>query len=250
MEERRDAIVELVNRRGSVTFAQLKAAFPNVSDMTLRTDLKALDQSRRIVRVHGGARSVELVVGTDDLLGRRLVRNPAAKELIARKAVGLLRPDSAFFLDSGSTATALARLVPDERYLIFTNSLSCATELARLERAQVSLPGGVLNRYSLSLCGSRSIEVLGELSFDLCFLGVTSYHPDAGFSCGMEEEARLKRAAMARAERVVVLMDSGKVGFRRTFSICGLDEVDILISDGGLPPDFLDACHENGVEVL
>ena len=54
MEQRRNAIVELVNREGSLSFVQLKEAFPSVSEMTLRTDLKALDQARRVVRVHGG----------------------------------------------------------------------------------------------------------------------------------------------------------------------------------------------------
>ena len=64
MEQRRNQIVELVNRKGSISFAQLKEAFPSVSEMTLRTDLKALDEARRVVRVHGGAKSVEQVVGT------------------------------------------------------------------------------------------------------------------------------------------------------------------------------------------
>ena len=56
MEQRRNQIVELVNRKGSISFAQLKEAFPSVSEMTLRTDLKALDEARRVVRVHGGVK--------------------------------------------------------------------------------------------------------------------------------------------------------------------------------------------------
>ena len=75
MEQRRNAIVQLVNREGSLSFAQLKQAFPSVSEMTLRTDLKALDQARRVVRVHGGVKSVEVVVGTDDQLSLRTARN-------------------------------------------------------------------------------------------------------------------------------------------------------------------------------
>ena len=70
MEQRRNAIVELVNREGSLSFVQLKEAFPSVSEMTLRTDLKALDQARRVVRVHGGVKSVEVVVGTDGRIPR------------------------------------------------------------------------------------------------------------------------------------------------------------------------------------
>ena len=86
-----------------------KEAFPSVSEMTLRTDLKALDQARRVVRVHGGVKSVEVVVGTDDQFGRRTARNAAEKQIIAEKAATLLRPNTTVFLDSGSTATAVAR---------------------------------------------------------------------------------------------------------------------------------------------
>ena len=119
MEQRRNQIVELVNRKGSISFAQLKEAFPSVSEMTLRTDLKALDEARRVVRVHGGVKSVEQVVGTDDLLSRRAARNAEAKQIIAEKAIALLRPNTTLFLDSGSTATAVARCIPDQPMLIY-----------------------------------------------------------------------------------------------------------------------------------
>ena len=126
MEQRRNQIVELVNRKGSISFAQLKEAFPSVSEMTLRTDLKALDEARRVVRVHGGVKSVEQVVGTDDLLSRRSARNAEAKQIIAEKATALLRPNTTLFLDSGSTATAVARCIPDQPMLIYTSGLSKA----------------------------------------------------------------------------------------------------------------------------
>ena len=89
MEIRRNAIVELVNKYGTVSFSQIKEQFSNVSEMTLRTDLKALDEAKEIVRIHGGAKSVQLVIGTDDYLTRRAVRNIQAKQEIAKKALKL-----------------------------------------------------------------------------------------------------------------------------------------------------------------
>ena len=249
MENRRNAIVELVNSKGNISFAQLKEAFPKVSEMTLRTDLKALDQMRKIVRVHGGAKSVNVVIGTDGLLGLRTARNADAKEIIAQKAVQLLRPNTTFYLDSGSTTTALARLVPDDSYLIFTNSVSCVTELSRLKVPRVTMPGGVLNRYSMSLCGTQSIQAVQKTNFDLMFLGVTSYADGLGFSCGVEEESFLKQSVMRRSEQVVVLMDSSKIGLKSTYTICDLEDVDIVISDGNLPDAFLEACRRHNVTV-
>jgi DeoR family transcriptional regulator of aga operon len=250
MKARREGIVRLVNNEGDVTFAQVKRAFPDVSEMTLRTDLKTLDEARRIVRTHGGARSVEFVVGTDDLILSRTTRNVEAKEEMARKAAKLVRPDSTIFLDSGSSTTTLARQMADVRSIIFTNSLTCVAELARLERARCIVVGGNLNRYSMSLNGSKTIEDVSALSIDLLFLGVTSYHPSVGFSCGSDEEAALKRALIARAEKTVVLMDSSKAGRKSTFRICLLSDVDAIVSDGRLPDDLLKSCADAEVEVL
>lgn len=250
MQERREKIVELVNRLGTVSFAQLKAAFPDVSEMTLRTDLKTLDEERRLVRVHGGAKSVEVVVGTDDFLLRRALRCAPEKAQIAQKTLALLRPDMTIYLDSGSTTTALARLIPDERFQIFTSSLSCANELLRLTKARVFLPGGFVNRYSQSLCGIEAVRTVSRINFDLALIGTTSFSDKTGFSCGMEEEAQLKRAVIAQAEQSYVLMDAGKVGLTSTFSFATLDEVDGIVSDDGLPAALADACRACGKQVL
>lgn len=145
MEQRRNQIVELVNAKAALALPSSRKLSPSVSEMTLRTDLKALDEARRVVRVHGGVKSVEQVVGTDDLLSRRSARNAEAKQIIAEKAAALLRPNTTLFLDSGSTATAVARCIPDQPMLIYTSGLSCAMELAKLEKPHVSLPGGSLN---------------------------------------------------------------------------------------------------------
>lgn len=249
MEQRRNAIVKLVDSQGSISFSQLKAAFPQVSEMTLRTDLKALDQAKRIVRIHGGAKSIEQVIGTDDLLGRRMTRNMSAKEQIAEKAVKLLHPNTTIYLDSGSTTTALAHAIPDESYLIFTNGLSCAMELARLTAPTVFVPGGTLNRYSMSVCGIQAIQEMRMVNFNMMFLGVTCYSQDVGFTCGVEMEAKLKQTVLHRSEQVAVLMDSSKVGRKSTFTICDLPDVDIIISDGALQPEFLEECRRHNVTV-
>lgn len=250
MEARRSGIVEMVNSEGSVSFSQIKMAFPQVSEMTLRTDLKNLDEEHLIIRVHGGARSVGYVIGTDDLLDNRIARKAEEKVLIAGKAVELLRPDTTIFLDSGSSTTALARAMPDIRILVFTNSITVAAELSRLERIQAFVIGGRLNRFSMSLHGSQAIDSIKKLSFDQLFLGVTSYQQGGGLTCGSDEEAALKRACIQQSDQVVALMDSSKIGRRSTFSICDLDSVDVVVSDDNVPDDFRSACSSAEVELL
>ena len=183
VEGRRSAIAAYINEMSSVTFGQIKEAFPDVSDMTIRTDLKALDEAKKIVRVHGGAKSVETVIGNDDLLGKRAVQNVDAKQVIAEKAAGFVRENMTIFVDSGSTTTLLAAQFPDVRCLIITNSISCAVEFARLKKARVYVTGGQLNRNSLSLTGTSAVTELLQIHFDLAFLGATSYRSDTGFTC-------------------------------------------------------------------
>lgn len=250
MVQRRNEIVEFINQKGNVSFSQIKTAFPNVSEMTLRTDLKALDEANRIIRIHGGAKSVQVVIGTDDFLNRRSVRNISEKQEIAEKALTLVRPDNIIYLDSGSTTTALARIFPDQPNLIFTTGLTCATELANLEHPMVNIPGGKLNRYSMSVCGFPAIKELEGVNFDQAFIGVTCYSPETGFTCAGNDEAILKQTAMHQSGQNIILMDSSKVGIKNTFSICRLKDVDIVISDGHLPESFLEDCKRYHVEVL
>ena len=250
MEIRRNAIAELVNKKGTVSFSQIKAEFSDVSEMTLRTDLKALDAAKQIVRVHGGAKSVQLVIGTDDFLNRRAVRNIESKQEIAKKALELILPDTAIFLDSGSTTTQLAKVFPDQSNLICTTGLSCATELSSLSNPTIVIPGGKLNRYSISVYGTSAIREIEQINFHQTFLGVTGFSMKTGFTCGNSEEALLKRTAIRQAEQTIVLMDASKTGIKSTYSICDLSEVDMIISDGMLPEELIRECERQGVTVI
>lgn len=247
MDERRDAIVALVNEKSNITFAELKKRFPQVSDMTIRTDLKALDEAKRIVRVHGGAKSVEQVIGNDDLLGKRAVRNVEAKQLIAEKAIKLVRPNTTVFIDSGSTTTLMANLFPDEQCVIFTNSLSCGIELSKLTKARVYMVGGLLNRNSLSVVGYSALKEMDPVNYDMAFLGATSYDDQLGFTCESAEDNAIKRMAISKSVQNIILMDASKLGRRGSFTIGQLNEVTDVVMDGNVPDDFRQSCVRNNV---
>ncbi|MCM1245232.1 MAG: DeoR/GlpR family DNA-binding transcription regulator [Roseburia sp.] len=250
MEQRRKLIVDFINEKGNITFAQLEKQFPAVSPMTLRTDLKSLDEAKKIVRIHGGAKSVEVVLGTDDYIGRRAVRNVAEKEKIVEKAVALIKPNTSVFLDSGSTTTALAKIWPDQPNFIFTNSMTCAVELSKLKHPAIVMLGGELNKYSMSVCGMQTAESVRSFNFDLAFLGVTSYASDAGFSCEVSMEAHLKQAVFKQAAEKIILMDSSKLDKKSTFHICRLEETDLVIADENVPEAFCAECEKAGVQLL
>ena len=96
---------------------------------------------------------------------------------------------------------------------------------------------------------TAAIRELEQVNFHQTFLGVTGYSMKAGFTCGNNEEAMLKRTAIEQAEQVVVLMDSSKTDVKSTYTICGLADVDVIISDGQLPEDFLVECEIHHITV-
>lgn len=250
MNQRRDRIAELINKEGTVSFSRLKAAFPNISEMTLRNDLKALDKDNRIVRVHGGARSIGVIIGADIAYDIRAAQNTAEKRLIAQKALKLLTPGLSIFLDSGSTAIEIARHFPDDSYMIFTSGINCALELTKLTNARAHLIGGELNRYNLSVNGIRSINEIEHLNFNMAFLGTTGFSLERGFTCAVEAENELKRAIIRKADKVVVLMDSRKVGIVNTFTFASPNEISTIISDDKLDEEIKKTLEANGTEVL
>lgn len=250
MEARRKQIVELVNREGNVSFSMLMSQFKPISEMTLRRDLEFLDKTGSIVRVHGGAKSVDVVIGTDDLLLKRSVRNIEAKKLIAKKAVELLRVNTAIYLDSGSTTTLLARHIQDNAYMIFTSGITCVQEMLHLDKVQIHVVGGKVNRASQSTCSSKSLDYLDNTNFQTAFLGVTGFTPEHGFTCGTEDECELKRAVIRNTDIVVALMDSAKVGVVGTFTYAMLKDVNIVVSDDALDKRTKSTLEDAGVIVL
>ena len=125
MDQRRNEIVEFVNENQTVTFTQLKEKFPSVSEMTLRTDLKYLDQAKRIVRIHGGAKSMDVVSGNDDVLKLRYGRNVNEKKEIAQKALSFVEPAKTIFVDSGSTTTMLAHVLNNQNNIFLLLNTIC-----------------------------------------------------------------------------------------------------------------------------
>ena len=250
MLERRQKITALVNEKGLVTFQELTHAFPQVSEMTLRKDLKYLDETQQLVRVHGGARSIETVVGADVPLKHRMTQNMDKKKQIAQKAAALVQPGAAVFLDSGSTCAELARVFPDVQGLVFTGGLHCLNELSRLKNPEVHVLGGVLNKDSLSVRDPRIARDMASVNLNCAFVSVNGYSPEAGFTCRSETRREMEQAIISRADKVVVLMDSQKVGAVSPFTICGPEDIDVIISDDELDADVRAALEAAGVTVL
>lgn len=250
--ERQDTIVRIVNERGTVSIAELQSDFDDdVSNMTLRRDLELLDRQNRIVRIHGGARSVMSSIGAED---NYLLRNTVFreyKEVIAAKAAALLKPNTCVFLDSGTTVTKFCEFIKDDlQLLIYTSGLTCAMELKRLEHSEIYLLGGRLNKVSYATYGSDALDSIKDVHFNIAFIGSTGFCPEYGFTCENSDDARIKREAIQKSDKCVVLLDSSKIGRSSTYTFASIKEINVVVSDAHLDEDTKNLFRNADIEVI
>ena len=250
VDGRRQEIVDLVNREGKIDFASLKKHFPDVSDVTLRKDLKYLDSTLQIVRVHGGAKSLPTAIGTVDNFYTRSAKHIEEKKMIAEKAVQLLRPNHALFVGSGSTCTELCKVLPDLPLQVFTDGLVTALELSKLPHIEATILGGEVNTNDVRASGPKVFEDLRQLHFDFAFLGTDGCRSDYGFVCCSPHSAALFQTLAKRSDKLVVLMDHSKVNAARAARNISASQVDVVVSDGMLDNAVMKSLSQAGVTIL
>ncbi len=250
-EERRRAIEQLVSTRGEASLSELEELFPDISTMTLRRDLIYLEKMGIVRRTRGGAISVTRINKPyEDTFSRRAQRDVVAKRAICREAIGLLSPDSAVFLDSGSTLMHFAQMLPDENFLVITTGPNIALELAAKQKPEVLLLGGRLRRNTLSVSGAWAVSALENLNIDIAFMATSGYSSENGFTSGSIEESDIKRLVLSRAQKRVMLMDRGKAERVLPFTFAGMGNIEYLVCDSDLPAEVRREAEENNVTVI
>lgn len=245
---RQDRIKEFIEDRKVVTIKQLQELFPDVSLMTIHRDLDALASAGTVVKFRGGARSVRHA--GDPEFNVRMRENNPGKIAIAKKALSLIQPHSAIFLDASTTNLALARILPDINVNIFTTGPSIALELCRLHNPVVTLCCGTVNRKNLAVSGQNTLEMLDRINIDMAFIGVSGCSVDAGFTCGTEGDMLVKNLVIRKARTSVVMCGNEKFSSLMPYTFAKLSDVDYVITDGNAPENFVEAVHKSSVTLL
>lgn len=251
-ELRRDTIRQLISAKGEIMLAELESAFPDCSSMTLRRDLIRLENEGFLKRTRGGAVGItRLSLSAEDMYSRRATENIEAKLMIAHKASAYLEDKRSLYFDSGSTIMCLAQIIPsDARFHIATSGPNIALELLKHPLLNITLLGGQLNRTNISVSGSQSMQFIRDLNIDVAFMAASGFTPETGFTSGTFTECELKREVVAKARKTVLLIDSSKIGRTMPYTFAQLADMDIIVSDGGLPQHILDEAARNGVQVI
>lgn len=249
-EERQQAIADLVARRGRLSVQALAAEYA-VTTETVRRDLSLLERVGILRRVHGGAVPAA-ALALETKVGDRDLAHADEKDRIAKQAVAHLPPNGgSMVLDAGTTTARLAMMLPRELQLtVLTNAVPIAARLAGSPSVDLHLLPGRVRATTHAAVGEDTVEALGRLRADVAFVGANGLSAGHGLSTPDHAEAAAKRAIVASAHRVVVLIDSSKIGQEHTVRFAELGDVDVVITDTDIDPADLRALRRLDVEVV
>ncbi|MEK2491471.1 DeoR/GlpR family DNA-binding transcription regulator [Kitasatospora purpeofusca] len=261
-QERWSKLLELLAVDGKLDVDEAAVSVA-VSPATIRRDLDELAEQRLLVRTRGGA--IAHGVSYELPMRYKSSRRVSDKQRIATAVAELLGEGDVVGLNGGTTTTEVARALvlragggPAERgeaasgpvYTIVTNSLNIAGELAVRPQFKLVVTGGVARPQTYELVGPLTEGVLNQVVLDVAVLGVDGVDPRLGVMTHHEDEAGISRLLAERARKVVLATDSSKIGRRAFARICGLDRIDVLVTDSGLVPEMAARFVEAGIEVI
>ena len=234
---------------GIRTIAELSSRLA-VSEATVRRDLQALERQGRVRRVHGGAEPVNGHPGPEPLFAEKASFRAGEKNLIAELALNYIDDNDAIFLDGGSTVLALARRLNTRHNLtIITNSLMAASELMETPHRLILL-GGEFRARSRTLVGPLTGRILSSLTIQKAFLGTMGFTLEDGISTSDPNEAYTKELVMRHARKVILLLDSSKLGVPSFAASGEISDIDVIVTDDGVPDKVAAALRKRHIELV
>ncbi|HEY2669015.1 MAG TPA: DeoR/GlpR family DNA-binding transcription regulator [Rugosimonospora sp.] len=239
-------ILRVLAENGSVDVADL-AVDLNVSEATVRRDLRALADQRLLERAHGGA----VFQGVAELPVRyRAGQAHVEKMRIARAAADRVGDGEVVALTGGTTTLEIARCLAQRgEASVVTNALNIAAELAVRPNVKLIVTGGVARGVSYELVGPLADSTLAKINIDVAFVGVDGVDREAGLTTQNETEAATNRVLIERSRRAIVVADASKIGRVVFAGICPLSAVAELITDAAAAPADLDRLRTGGLRV-
>lgn len=245
--QRKQRILEQLLKEGQVLSKDLSVRF-EVSEDTIRRDLRELAAEGRLQRVHGGALPSSSATAT---FSERKSLKTDAKRKVAQKGAELISSGQVVIIDGGTTTSELIACLPDDlRITVVTHSPSIALGLIEHPSIEVILIGGRLFKHSVVTVGAATIEGIGKIQADIFFMGVTGVHAEAGLTTGDYEEACIKRAFSGRAAETVVLVSPEKINAASPFVIGDLGLIDTIVVDSAADENWVRSIEEKGVTVM
>lgn len=255
LNDRQNLILNLIEEKGDISIQDISEMVNGVSVMTIRRDLALLEREGHIIRTMGGALSLRKLaasrpLGQENEYSKRARENLDAKYIVAKKALQFISLSSSIFFDSGSTIMSLARSLTNDRYNIVTTGANIAQELALNTDASVMMPGGTINKYTLSVSGPLALEFIDKINIETAFMSASAFSLDSGFSVANIYEAELKNKVIKKANKSIMLIDSSKIDKKLMFTVCDFEDLDILITDKTLAGEYQALAKEKNLILI
>src|SRR6202012_2666632 len=255
--QRWNELLELVPESGQLSVADAAQAL-GVSQATIRRDLDELAHQQLLTRTRGGAMAGH--VSYDLPLRYKTARHGPEKQRIGRAAAAPLIPGASVALNGGTPTSEVARALaprPDLQdgdgtpaVTVVTNAMNIANELAVRQHIKIVVTGGVTLGQSYELIGPLASLVLAELTLDWAILGVDALDLRNGATAHHEGEASINHLMATRAERVMIVADSSKLGERAFARVAAIEEINVVVTDRDAAPDTLAAFAERGIRAV
>lgn len=245
-KERQSFILREVNLHNRVLSVDLSQKM-SVSEDTIRRDLNEMDKNNQLIKVHGGALSKSFHLS----VSANLVYASSGKKVIADKARRLVKNGMFVLTTGGTTILELAKSLPPELTATFiTASLPAAYEYVHHPNIDVIFTGDRISKSSKIAIGAETVEKIKDIRADLCFLGINAIDTETGITDNDWEVVQVKKAMIASARRVVALTISEKLNSSQKIKVCGLDKVNVLITELDPEDPQLAPYKKAGIAVL
>lgn len=247
-KERHAIIMEELKRNKIIKITDIVRQF-DVSNETARRDLEALQDQKLIKRIYGGA-VLDTATSFDSFLTPRASLSQSEKSAIGKAAADLISEGDTIILDIGTTTLEIARNIKNMRNItVLTNSLAILNELAASDYNVYCL-GGRINADELSMSGDLTANALRNFFVDKAFIGAGGITFSEGVSDYNSEEATVRRTVIQRANKVVLVADSGKFGSNAFAFVCPIENIDTIVSDENLSESYVSGIRERKIELI
>ncbi|MCP3730259.1 DeoR/GlpR family DNA-binding transcription regulator [Sphingomonas sp. MG17] len=253
--ERERLILDSVADAGFVAYRQLEERL-NASPATIRRDLARLERLGRLERVHGGARSVVIaptISGPLHLAGtpfdEALQQHLPQKRAIGRAAAGLCRRGEGVMIDGGTTTFQMCAHLDGLELQVLTSSLNIVNALLPQAATRLLVPSGALFREQNIILAPAGEESMPRFHAPKLFMGAAAVGAQGIMQADIILVAN-ERRFVDRAEEVIILVDSSKFIASSGAVVCGLEEIDTLITDSGIADAQAAMVERAGVKLV
>jgi DeoR family transcriptional regulator, fructose operon transcriptional repressor len=251
--KRRERILEYLKTNKVVNTNELAGKL-EISPITLRRDLQALDDEGLITRYYGGAKLVPdsqdnscAETSKENVLDDQLYKK---KHTIAKFAASLVNDGDTIFINSSSTALLLLKFLENKRVNIVTNNGKSLNSSIGSNTSLI-LTGGQVYERKQSLIGDFAIRFLSNITADKCFIGVSGIDADSGISTSVFQETLVNHEMIKRCSGpVYVLTDSSKIGRHHNFSSADINEITHLITDSDIKENSIKEFEKKNITVI